>query len=80
MVDAQHLNCERKPPCLAKMAILAEILAFFLLHESWDLARHLQSPKPRNPEKSQKVSRKEFGTPRPRTPEKFRKKSEKSEK
>ena len=47
----------------------------------WGLqARHLQSPKPRNPEKSQKVSRKEFGTPRPRTPEKFRKKSEKSEK
>ena len=46
----------------------------------WDLARHLQSPKNRNPEKSQKVSRKEFGTPRPRTPEKFRKKSEKSEK
>ena len=43
-------------------------------HVIWDFARHLQSPKPRNPEKSQKVSRKEFGTPRPRTPEKFRKK------
>ena len=41
----------------------------------WDLARHLQSPKPQNPEKKvSKVSQKEFGTPQPRTPEKFRQK------
>ena len=50
----------------------------FLCIFAWDLARHLQSPKPS--EKSQKVSQKELGTPRPRTPEKFRKKSEMSEK
>ena len=39
--------------------------------ERWDFPRHLQSTKPRNPEKSQKVSREEFGTPRPQTPKKI---------
>ena len=38
--------------------------------KSWDLTRHLQSPKPRSPEKSQK------SLPKTRTPEKFRTKSE----
>ena len=37
----------------------------------WDLPTIHRA---RNPEKSQKVSREEFGTPRPRTPKKFRKK------
>ena len=40
---------------------------------TWDPARHLQSPKPRNPESLKKVSREEFGTPGHKAQKKVRK-------